>query len=68
MVEVTQLIETTDNKEEKIVRILEPCKVGDNIREIGSDIKRDEVVLESGHLIGPADVGLLASIGRTEVG
>ena len=67
MVEVTQLMETTDDHEEKIVRILESCNVGDNIREIGSDIKKYEIVLESGHSIGPADVGLLATVGRTEV-
>ena len=68
MVEVTQLIEACqETKEEKIVRILKPCERGQNIREIGSDVTKNEVVMEKGHVVSPADVGLLASIGRSEV-
>lgn len=66
MVEVTELVESKHD-EETVVRLLESCDKGDNIREIGSDIQKDELIFEAGHLVGPADVGLLASLGRSDV-
>ena len=42
-------------------------KPGQNVRAAGEDIAAGDVVLESGHLIGPADLGLLASVGIAEV-
>jgi len=40
---------------------------GMHIREIGSDMKLGEVVLRSGERIGPAEVGLLATVGLATV-
>ena len=42
-------------------------KPGQNVRAAGEDIAAGSVILESGHLIGPADLGLLASVGIAEV-
>jgi gephyrin len=33
----------------------------------GCDIEKDSVVLKSGEIIGPAEVGLLATVGITTV-
>ena len=42
-------------------------KPGENIREAGEDIRRGDVVLETGTLLGPAQLGMLASLGRSLV-
>lgn len=42
-------------------------KPGQNVRAAGEDIAAGDVALEPGHLIGPADLGLLASVGIAEV-
>lgn len=42
-------------------------KRGQNVRTAGEDVERGQVVLESGHRLAPADLGLLASLGLGEV-
>ena len=42
-------------------------KVGQNVRAAGEDIAAGSTVLRAGHLIGPVDLGLIASIGIGEV-
>ena len=40
---------------------------GQEIREVGSDVGAGEVVLERGERLGPAEVGLLATVGAQSV-
>jgi molybdopterin molybdotransferase len=40
---------------------------GENVREAGEDIRRGDAVLEAGTLLGPAHLGMLASLGRSLV-
>ncbi|MGH7960227.1 MAG: molybdopterin molybdotransferase MoeA, partial [Candidatus Binatia bacterium] len=40
---------------------------GNNVRACGEDIRRGQVVLEKGRILRPADMGLLASVGRSLV-
>lgn len=42
-------------------------KAGQNVRAAGEDIAAGSTVLQAGHLIGPADLGLIASLGIAEV-
>lgn len=42
-------------------------KPGANVRQAGEDIQADSVILEAGAEIGPAQLGLLASLGIAEV-
>jgi molybdopterin molybdotransferase len=42
-------------------------KLGENVREAGEDIRRGDAVMESGTLLGPAHLGMLASLGRSLV-
>lgn len=61
---------TEDGKEEKDIEILaESVKPGENIREVGSDIKKGEVILRKGEEVSAigGELGLLASVGRAEV-
>ncbi|KAK9771229.1 hypothetical protein AB5N19_10943 [Seiridium cardinale] len=71
MVEDTVLKTMTDDeKEENEVEILaEGVKEGENIREIGSDIKADSLILSKGEQISAigGEIGLLAAVGVSEV-
>ncbi|KAH6659875.1 hypothetical protein BKA67DRAFT_653083 [Truncatella angustata] len=71
MVEDTVLKTMTDDgKEEKEVEILaEGVKEGENVREVGSDIKADAQILSKGEQISAVggEIGLLAAVGVSEV-
>ncbi|TQN68866.1 Gephyrin [Colletotrichum shisoi] len=71
MVEDTVLKSMTkDEKEEKEVEILaDGVKPGENIREIGSDIQENDVILKKGEQISGVggEIGLLAAVGVAEV-
>uniref|UniRef100_A0A8C7LFQ9 Gephyrin n=1 Tax=Oncorhynchus kisutch TaxID=8019 RepID=A0A8C7LFQ9_ONCKI len=67
-VEDTELLrESDDGTEELEVRILVQARPGQDIRPIGHDIKRGECVLSKGTHMGPSEIGLLATVGVTEV-
>jgi gephyrin len=60
---------TDDGKEEKEVEIqAEGVKEGENIREVGSDIKEGSVILNKGEQISGVggEIGLLAAVGVKE--
>ena len=71
MVEDTVLRSMTDDgKEEKEVEILTgEISLNENVREVGSDIKAGEVILNKGEQITAmgGELGLLASVGKSEV-
>ncbi|EGE01313.1 molybdenum cofactor biosynthesis protein [Trichophyton equinum CBS 127.97] len=71
MVEDTVLVSATpDGKEEAVVEILTAdIKVGENIREPGSDVKLGSRILQKGDLITDVggEIGLLASTGTKTV-
>ena len=72
-VEYTDLDRNKEGRQEKqvkengFVQIYRPVKVSENVRFSGEDIKRGETVLKSGMEIGPAEVGVLASLGYSKV-
>ncbi len=49
------------------VRLLHPIAKGANFRKVGQDLSVGETVLPAGAVIGPSELGLLASIGMTEI-
>jgi gephyrin len=71
MVEDTVLTsQTEDGNEEKEVEILTSAiKIGENVREVGSDVNAGEVILRKGEGISTlgGEFGLLASVGVQEV-
>ncbi|KAK6819550.1 molybdenum cofactor synthesis domain-containing protein [Apiospora arundinis] len=71
MVEDTVLKTLTDDgKEEKEVEILaDNVQEGENIREVGSDIQADSLILHKGEQISAVggEIGLLAAVGVGEV-
>ncbi|MEX1158180.1 MAG: molybdopterin molybdotransferase MoeA, partial [Thermomicrobiales bacterium] len=50
-----------------IMTILQPrVGSGENIRPIGADLRQGDRLIEAGTLLGPAEVGLLASLGHAQ--
>lgn len=60
-------LEQTDGAGQGWVRILAPVPPGRYVRRAGEEVRRGELVLERGLRLRPAEVGLLASLGRPEV-
>jgi gephyrin len=61
---------TPDGKEEYEIEILtDETQPGENVREIGSDVRAGEVILRKGQTITAegGELGLLASVGTVEV-
>jgi molybdopterin molybdotransferase len=50
-----------------IVRVRRAVKRGAYVRPRGEDVRAGDPVLEPGHVIGPAEIGLLATLGRSPV-
>lgn len=50
---------------EREVRVYRPVERGDNARYAGDDQKQGTVVLRAGTVVRPAEVGVLAALGRT---
>lgn len=49
------------------VKIFISLKPNSNIAKMGEDMKIGDLVLEKGMIIGPAEIGLLASLGKAQV-
>ena len=49
------------------ITLLNDIKLGANVRLLGEDLKIGQTVLNQGHLMRPADLGLLASLGIAKV-
>jgi molybdopterin molybdotransferase len=49
------------------VRVDSAHRVGDNIRQAGEDIRQGTSVIEAGARLSPADLGVLASLGLTQL-
>jgi molybdopterin molybdotransferase len=52
-----------DEPKDEFVEVLREIRPGENIRRAGGDIRKGELALEKGKVIGPAEIGLLASLG-----
>jgi molybdopterin molybdotransferase len=49
------------------ITLLEEPKLGANVRQAGEDLRIGQTVLAKGHILKPADLGLIASLGVGEV-
>nr|CAI5828087.1 unnamed protein product [Callosobruchus analis] len=67
-VEDTKLLEASeDETEEIVVEILKAPQPGQDIRDIGSEVTKDSVVLQKYDRIGAAHIGIMAQLGKLEV-
>jgi molybdopterin molybdotransferase len=49
------------------IKVFEPVRTGDYVRRIGDDVQPGDIAVRAGTIIGPAQVGLLAAVGRDKV-
>ena len=61
MLENTKRLDTGD------VEVYSPVAPGENISQVGEDVKQGTVVLERGRKLKPPDLGLLVALGRRAV-
>ncbi len=61
------MVERTERDGDDGVRIAVPAAVGDHVRAAGGDVTEGAVVFTAGTRLGPAHLGVLASIGVTDV-
>lgn len=67
-VEDTELLESDDDgRTEKRIKILTCPKPGQDIRPIGFDVNKGQQVLSAYKKLGPAELGLMASLGLTDI-
>ena len=60
------MVEDTEERNGKVV-VRRDVNSGANVHRPGQDIARDQTVLEAGAPLGPAEIGLLATVGRVRV-
>ncbi|MDQ3444517.1 MAG: molybdopterin molybdotransferase MoeA [Chloroflexota bacterium] len=56
-------VEATELAEDHVVIHQEDVQPGANIRPIGSDVQKGDLVLPAGTILGPAEIGLAANMG-----
>lgn len=66
-VEDTLLLNEKTASNQDIVKIEKASKVGQDIRPIGSDVEVGQLVLSKGTLLRAAEIGILATVGASEV-
>lgn len=47
------------------VRLFKEVRAGANIRRTGEDVRQGQTVMQSGRVLRPSEIGVLASLGRT---
>ncbi len=56
-------VENTESVDDHVIIHQEAVQPGENIRPIGFDLRRGDRLLPAGTLLGPAEIGLVASLG-----
>ena len=61
------MVEYSDKLDENTVMIYSPVAQGDNVIQVGEDISAQDMVIKKGDKLRPYEIGVLASIGISEV-
>ena len=59
--------EQAEQRDDGLIAIDSNHRLGENVRYAGEDIKQGEIILKAGDKVGPADLGVLASLGISEL-
>ncbi|MEM7127039.1 MAG: gephyrin-like molybdotransferase Glp [Chloroflexota bacterium] len=62
------MLENTQPVDEQSIEALKPVAIGENLVQIGEDVRQGEPVLKPGKQIRPQDIGALLALGITEIG
>jgi molybdopterin molybdotransferase len=61
------MVEQTQRVDDTSIEVLKPVAEGENVIQIGEDIRRGDPVLRAGTTLRPQDIGGLLALGITEV-
>ena len=61
------MVENTQQVDAASIEVMRPVAAGENVIQIGEDIRNGDLVLGSGHRLRPQDIGGLLALGFTEV-
>ena len=61
------MVEQTEEKDGQVNILADDIQAGANIRPVGEDIEAGQRVLAKGTVLGPAELGLLGTVGKTKV-
>ncbi|MBN1994204.1 MAG: molybdopterin molybdotransferase MoeA [Anaerolineae bacterium] len=61
------MVEQTEEKEGQIDILPGDIQAGANIRPVGEDIEAGQLVLAKGAVLGPPELGLLGTVGKTQI-
>jgi molybdopterin molybdotransferase len=61
------MIERTQPADETSIEVLRPVAPGENVIQVGEDVRVGDILFSPGHTIRPQDIGGLLALGITEV-
>ena len=61
------MVERTQPADERSIEVLRPVAPGENVVQVGEDIRAGDLMFESGRRLRPQDVGGLMALGMTSV-
>lgn len=61
------MVEETRELPGELLEVAGSVAPGENVAQVGDDVRRGSLVLPRGRILGPPDVGILAGIGRVEI-
>jgi len=61
------MVEVTQPVDDRSIEVLRPVAEGENVIQVGEDIRRGQPVLPAGHWLRPQDLGGLLALGITTV-
>lgn len=60
-------VENTETADDSVIIHQEFVEPGESVRQIGSDVRSGQLLVEAGSMIGPAEIGMLAAYGGDPV-
>ncbi len=61
------MVENTQRANATTIEVVRPVAPGENLIQIGEDVRRGEVLVKAGHWLRPQDLGGLLAVGITEI-
>jgi molybdopterin molybdotransferase len=61
------MVENTQRVDEATIEVVRPVAPGENVIQVGEDVRTGELILERGRLLRPQDLGGLLALGITRV-
>ncbi|MBN2374420.1 molybdopterin molybdotransferase MoeA [bacterium] len=67
MIEFTHACGKDDQSGTYMIEVTRPVSPGENVIQVGEDLKDGDIVFSKGHRIRPQDIGILAGLGITRI-